>query len=331
MIPLWRNKPVSVKNGTNEIQSLPVFASARQAITEAIRLQGMGRKSRIAIPEWSSQCVINAVAAFAMPIPLNEVLRHDIEVDGVLVYEQWGWGFCTNTYEQLFTKFKDSHFILDCVDSADIIQRSWLRDLSSSDRTSLVLSLSKILGLPGGGLLRINDRFIEPTTISEDDRTLSSYLYKLSLTSYGNTSTLNNKINHLMKSNISQIIPELEHWLECNNTFHSFEVERRARQDRIEIIHNSKLAKNWPEWMLQSIESGSGAGICPITFDFPSINKQLESLIRELNIEVRKLNFNWSGNPLFPDYREVLAVPCHGQVPLSDLYDLINNFEKIMT
>ena len=71
--PLWRNKApsVPVKNGYEQFPIGNIFPSARQALTFAISKVGLSRHSLIAIPEWSSHCVISSVGEIATPIPIK--------------------------------------------------------------------------------------------------------------------------------------------------------------------------------------------------------------------------------------------------------------------
>ena len=93
MIQLWRDKPVVAPIVVEE-ESFPfefVFPSGRQALTQCLKHAGLSRNDRVAIPEWSSHCVIGAVGKVATPIPINEVLQNGIKVSTVLLYDQWGW------------------------------------------------------------------------------------------------------------------------------------------------------------------------------------------------------------------------------------------------
>src|SRR5881394_303531 len=100
-IPLWRNVPpegcptAAMRLGANF-----VFPSGRQALAFAVRRVGLDRRDRIALPEWSSHCVISAVSWHATPVPMREVLEFGIPVQAVLVYEQWGWPFCRGAFSE---------------------------------------------------------------------------------------------------------------------------------------------------------------------------------------------------------------------------------------
>ena len=93
MIPLWRNKPVVASSFAKE-KIFPlenVFPSGRQALSYTLQHAGLSRNDRVAVPEWSSHCVISAIGKVATPIPFHEVVQHRIGVSAVLLYDQWGW------------------------------------------------------------------------------------------------------------------------------------------------------------------------------------------------------------------------------------------------
>jgi len=321
IIPLWRSQALTCARPNIDHVNIPIFSSARQSLSEAVRLLGLGRAARVAIPEWSSQCVINAVAAYAMPIPLTDVLKNDIPVDAVLVYEQWGWKYNASIYDEVRSRFSDSKLIFDCVDSADLIARDWLNPQSSSEDVAVILSLSKVLGLKGGGVLRIGNEFIVPKASSPEERLLSEMLLNDSPSTAIDREVILAKVDHLLKSHISEQQPSLTEWLENNDLILALETERSERAARVSIIRNSGLANSWPAWMLNGADSG-GAGICPLELRACWTQDYIGELSERFKLELKVLNFNWLGNPLKPDYKQVLALPCHGQVAKSVLIEL---------
>src|SRR5262249_25501362 len=114
-------------------------------LTEALRSLGLGRPDRVAVPEWSSHCVLSAVGAVATPVPMREAR----DPSAVLVYDQWGW---PRSYAGVRTRWPRAKIVHDCVDTAD---------LSFSDADAQVWSLSKVLGLAGGGLARVRHELLE--------------------------------------------------------------------------------------------------------------------------------------------------------------------------
>src|SRR5271167_4505458 len=156
-IGLWRNAPPT--RGSNSGERFPVefiFPSGRQALSHALSQSGMSRAKRVACPEWSSHCVLSAVSRYATPLPMKEVLHAGLAVDDVLLYEQWGWPLRTDVWEHLAERFPRVPLIWDRVDSAD-----WLvRDAPPANEVIAdIVSLSKLLGFSGGGILRGKDGF----------------------------------------------------------------------------------------------------------------------------------------------------------------------------
>ncbi len=138
----WRSRPVAL-SGLGRHRGR-VFPSGRQALTEAVRQLGLGRADRVAIPEWSSHCPISAIGMVATPVPVREAQQPA----AVLVYEQWGW----RQIGRIRERWPKARIIHDCVDSCS---------LEFSDADAQVWSLSKTLGLAGGGLLRMGGEFVE--------------------------------------------------------------------------------------------------------------------------------------------------------------------------
>ncbi len=275
-----------------------VFPSGRQALSAAISAVNLGRSARVAVPEWSSHCVVSAVARYAMPIPLNEVIANKIKVDGVLLYEQWGWSFSKEVKAELGNYFKDSVFILDAVDSAGFSPEEKKRGKDFIHLTSL----SKLLGLSGGGIVRVNGHYLEFKATAQSKQLLDKI--KTDLPSL------------IMKQDIEALDEKLEKWLQQNDLLAAIEQERMIRQQNLTDLLNNSLTENWPAWMRQAVASGAGPGIAPL---FRGVAKEKlvviqNALLNNQNIETSIYNFNWSGNPLKPQYEPCLAFPVHGLV-----------------
>src|SRR3989338_9511020 len=93
-VPLWRSQPPKGKpessTGSGSFSPSSLFPSGRQALSFSLKQLGMSRPKQVAVPEWSSQCVIAAVGAYATPIGMKQVLANGIKPDAILLYEQWG-------------------------------------------------------------------------------------------------------------------------------------------------------------------------------------------------------------------------------------------------
>ncbi|MFA5893610.1 MAG: hypothetical protein WC903_06630 [Candidatus Margulisiibacteriota bacterium] len=287
-----------------------IFPSGRQALSQALTEAGLDRGDRVAIPEWSSQCVINAVGAYAMPIPINEVIAGEIKCAGVLVYEQWGWPLSAGVLGELEARFTGAVFIKDMVDSAHYFADK-LNAAKNFKTIIRVLSLSKLLGVTGGGLATVNDRPLafEP---EEGSVKLMAALVKQGLVGedpYG-------QINTILKSQVKALDPHLTKWLSENDVTAAVKIELAARQRNLAALLKSPLSSEWPVWMKRAVEAGAGPGIAPLLRGAPEpvIKGKQAVLLSEHGVETSLYHFNWSGDPLNPAYEKCLAFPVHGLV-----------------
>jgi len=303
-VGLWRDHPrvCSVRSG---LAPEFVFPSARQAITAALRLAGFSRAHRVAVPEWSSHCVLSAVGWCATPLPMKEVFSASIPVDGLLIYEQWGWPLVPHAYASIEQHFTGRFIVWDRVDSGHCMQPLPYGFDSSAAQ---VISFSKLLGYSGGGLLRHQDSYVPvpPREISDFTRALlrlpaecrSSFEYKEAFKNFG-------EVLH----------PDAASEVRQNDIFTAIESERRDRISRVQELLDSLLTSDWPQWMRDAVTSGCGPGIAPV---LRGASKQVMqaciAALEELGIGAAVYHFNWSGDPLRPAYEPCLAVPVHGQV-----------------
>ena len=117
--------------------SFPVVTSSgRSAIVIALQVIGLGRSDRIGIAPYSGACIFNSVGEIATPIP------DDIQTgkQAHLVNHQWGYVHKTNATSTVIEDGVES-----MVTSSDA--------LFPNNGRMEVLSLSKLLGVPMGGVL----------------------------------------------------------------------------------------------------------------------------------------------------------------------------------
>jgi len=319
MIRLWRDKPVSIpiKSGDVTVPIKHIFPSGRQALSHSLQIAGLGRNDKVAIPEWSSHCVISAVGKVATPIPMFEVAKYNITVDAILIYEQWGWPIPENVMNNLGKIFKDKILIYDLVDSAHFKFEGYVNNKLFKNIYSII-SLSKILGLPGGGIALANGQQLEYKSNVEFEEYLDAF-DKVDYTGL----ELPGIINNYKKSEIPAVSKNIKSWLQTNDLFGSISCELQQRQNNILILSEGSLTKEWPAWMKKAIEIGAGPGIAPLFRGEPDLvlmNNE-KKLKKELGIETSIYHFNWSGDPLSPNYEKCLAIPVHG---------LIHNINKIV-
>lgn len=322
-IGLWRDVPVICPIGIDGIKFSTdfLFPSGRQALSSSLQKAGLTREDRVAIPEWSSHCVISAVGRVSTPIPINEVIKYKINVNAVLIYEQWGWPLSADVRERLCEYFKGKIFLRDMVDSAhyEINENSDVSDFKTYIR---IISLSKVLGLKSGGLAVFNSGFLAFNP-NDESMKLLNIVEKNDLIH----SVDDNLVSNIMKSDIAAISRELENWLDQNDLSNAMEVERIARHENIKKILKSPLADKWPIWMREAVENGARPGIAPLLRDYSNdiLNRTKKFLMDSYKIETCIYNFNWSGNPLNPDYKECLAFPVHGMV--SNIEDILEDLK----
>jgi len=319
MIRLWRDKPVSIpiKSGDVPVPIKHIFPSGRQALSHSLQIAGLGRNDKVAIPEWSSHCVISAVGKVANPIPMIEVAKYNITVDAILIYEQWGWPIPETVMNKLGKIFEDKILIHDIVDSAHFKFDGYYNKLFNNVYS--IISLSKILGLPGGGIALANGHQLE----YKSDIEFEEYLKEINKLHYS-TLTLQRIINNYKKSEISALSNDLKSWFKNNNLLSSIEYELEQRQKNVVFLLESSFTTTWPAWMKNAIKNGAGPGIAPLfrgKSDLVLMNNQ-KKLKKELGIESSIYHFNWSGDPLLPNYEKCLAIPVHG---------LVYNINKIVT
>ncbi len=311
MIKLWPDKAPSVPRQSSQAE-MPagiIFPSGRQALTEAMRQFGLSRANRVALPEWSSLCVIQAVGKTATPIPMAEVVKCNIPVDAVLLYEQWGWPMPYELGSPIAERFKNDIIILDRVDSADIENQNRVKFYPQNNQID-VISLSKILGLKGGGLAKINGSFLEFKNESLGER-LSEHLW------WGvSDSAIEEKLLHLHKNDVESLHKDLKDWLSNNDLSKAIKEEALKRRENLSFVMNSSLSSDWLGWMFDAFEKGASPGIVPLfkNAEAEELKARQKSIEERHRIETTIYHFNWSGNPLESDYGTCLAFPIHGLV-----------------
>lgn len=312
LIKLWPTEPRTSSYRSNE-RPFPiecVFPSGRQLLSYILQCSGLGREDRVAFPEWSSHCVVSAIGRYATPIPFREVARYNIKVKAVLLYEQWGWPILKEAMRDLEACVGDSVIIFDMVDSAHF-EAEEKSDFKGSKDFYRFTSLSKLLGLPGGGIGSRNGSCLRFSS-EEESETLLPLLDSKEV-----IPTLSSGIiSNFVKSDVVALPSRVVDWIENNDLGKAIDEECLARQNNLNVILNSFLSNSWPSWMRDAIRNGAGPGIAPLLWGAPE--KTLEAtkslLLRSHHVETEIYHFNWSGNPLKPLYEKCLAFPVHGMV-----------------
>lgn len=310
-IGLWRNVPpiCSLKKEDEIYPIEQIFPSGRQALKYALSQVGLSRSNRIALPEWSSHCVISSVGELATPIPMNEVIKFNINVKAVLIYEQWGWPIPRSIRTELLEKFKDTIIILDRVDSADLDNENRIKFYPEVDQIDII-SLSKILGLIGGGLAKLNGDYLSFTPNIEDQKLSKIFWNKQIFYPYFS------KLLNIHKNEIESLHPELNQWLLNNDLIKALQIENLKRRKNLSMILESDLNSNWPEWMFNAFKDGAGPGVIPLFRNHTlKVHTKIQHfLLKSFSLETSIYHFNYSGNPLNSSYEFVLAFPIHGML-----------------
>lgn len=320
-IGLWRSRRVDcpLKSGTKPLPLEKVFPSGRQALSHSLTYIGLRRANRVAFPEWSSHCVLSAIGRVVTPIPFNEVVEHKMKVDGVLLYEQWGWPFSSEVIRLLREFFYNTVLILDMVDSAHFnLHRN--PEFEGSGGFIQIASLSKLLGLPGGGVVTCNGECLNFERDRESEIVLSLF-ERSGLTEQGPFSFSRT----ILKDNVAAIDSGLKKWLQENDLLGAIEYERVLRQQNLEKILNNSTSDGWPTWMREAVEGGAGPGIAPLLKGYPDdVLTRIQKFLLDVHrIETSIYHFDWSGNPLTAQYEKCLAFPVHGMV--QDLDEILRD------
>jgi hypothetical protein len=323
-IGLWRNVPRChpVTAAKPAFPSRAIFPGARQALSYGLHRAGLSRPNRVAFPEWSSSCVVSALGKYVTPLPMREATEHKLKVEGILLYEQWGWGFPVAAWEQLAEKYRHAALILDRVDSGDFFYRTKL-PVGGFRSVAQVLSLWKLFGLPGGGILLAESEYVE----FERDTTSLSPITELLAGMPG----IGDRFDYeeYFKNQTQMIHPAVTKWLEQNSLLGAAEDERQARHENTLHLCHSSLALGWPDWMREALAAGGAPGIAPVLrgADHAALLEAVGAL-EKAGVNATIYHFDWYGNPLSPNYEPCLALPVHGQ--MKDVESVIAILEKLL-
>ena len=294
----WPDRPrdVGLDDGAGSLAAEYVFPSGRAAIAQSFAGFDLPTNAAIAMEPHVSECLSRIVKRFGIPVDMAEA-----GAAAAVVYEQWGWPLTDAAWDELNERFRGRPMVLDRVDSADF----FVQPRGGVE----VLSLSKLLGLDGGGLARANGCLVsfEPRPASDVMRQLRSRpLPTLAGAGY----------RELFKESRQAVHPAALAWLHRNCLTRAVEDERAARQRHLQLILDSRLAAGWPAWMRDVIGAGAGPVWAPVLRGQDAARRwhAMSMLDQRYGVVSASSLFNWSGNPLRPDYEPCLALPVHGGV-----------------
>jgi hypothetical protein len=283
---LWRRSPPANAPAGRDVPLENLFPSARRAIAQAL----IGT-SRVGYPPYTSACVPRAIGFAATPVPFQAT-----DTDGVLVHEPWGWPL---ELDRVFTEFADRQVILDRVDSADFFLRTF-----ENPNITEVVSLSKTLGLLGGGLAR-------------RDGSLLRFQAKQRTGGLGRLGSRAGAIHaELFKNSDEMPHPIVTEWLAAYSVRDAMEQERQRRQVNLHLVAASPVAEAWPAWMHAAIDNGVGPGLAPILrqTDDAARASAMRTLAESFGVTSTISVFNWSADPLAAEYAPCLLLPIHGEM-----------------
>jgi hypothetical protein len=329
LIDLWPNEPFVEPGVTPEGIKDLIFPSGRQAISHAIELLGGRREWLAVIPEYSGHCLISAVAKKVMPLPITQADQCPDLVKIALLYCQWGWERPSEAVVEVCNRFPQAKLILDRVDSlAASLDELPLRGVAEG--ALQVFSLSKTLGLEGGGLLFSQGTWSANKNAGcEEDKKLAEEVWGLRERLAGGIAW--DMVKAWYMADMRVLPPWLCRWLDTNdlNTVLKSATDARIARRRIVIDCIDELG--WPRWMIDQMGERSRLvpGIIPLFLKHGANANLLRMEIKaETDLQLEIYHFDISTSYLKPDWRPCLAVPLHGQISTQDLDWVIQYWAK---
>jgi hypothetical protein len=233
------------------------------------------------------------------------------EVGAAIVYEQWGWPLPPPAEDDVRQRLRGVPLIVDRVDSADFFANR--RGLGQYE----VLSLSKVVGIDAGGLVRDSSgallEFQAPRTPTPQPRL--EFQPAQRQVELAQRLAAHPAGREWFKQS-QQVHPGALRWLQDNCLVDALEAERRVRNEAALTLLDTPLAAGWPRWMVDAVEAGAGPVWAPV---FRGTTTELHwrsvgNLHRTFGIDSAVRMFNWSGNPLRPCYEPGVALPIHGGI-----------------
>jgi hypothetical protein len=279
-----------------------VFPSARQAIAQTLADAGLQSESRVGYPPFLSPHVPRAISRTATAVCVAALTDQQFAcLDALLVHEQWGWPLPDAVLTHLFERFANRLLVVDRVDSADFFYRPMVRP-----RVVEIVSLAKTLGLLGGGLARRASTFkcFDSATMTAKTRVALDRLQ---------SGGPEEPYREFFKNSAQAMHPAVARWVVANSPFAALEDERTQRQHHVRLVENSALADGWPQWMHDAVAAGAGPGMTPVLRGRgPDVwNTAMRVLAQNAGVASTVGMFNWTGDPLEPDFEPCLLVPVH--------------------
>ena len=321
-IGLWKfkNNILKLEKYNNIYQY--VYPCARNCITQFLKDKNYSRNDYIVVQEYIGYCVLSAInkIATAVPFKLINNLNYN-HIKSILIYNQWGWERSQDKINELKSKFKN--IILDRVDT--------LIDYNDNENHYLnvdceIFSLNKTLGIGGGGLLWVKDKYRDfpDNNVSIQEKKIMEYLDDINYDNFG-------FIDHLIKNNCTSYSKKFKKTLKNIdiNLLVLKEIESRKKNLKIMI---DNFEDSLPLWMINNYENDKiYPGIFPLRLkDKSKYNFIIYKMKSIFNINSQIYNFNFSDNYLDYIWEKVIPIPLHSDVNPDKLVLLIHLIKDII-
>ena len=309
LIPLWPVRLETVRAhpagpySSAQIELSQIYPSGRQALVRALEKHNLKRWHSVAIPRWSSACVLSSVSRVATPKPYVDQADVRSSSNAVLIYEQWGWERSESALSRLLKIVDSALVIFDRVDTC------FGHAQTSLSNAYEIYSLGKTLGSLGGGLLALNGTLCPPPQIHS-----SSTDNIWDLASSGETTHV-----HVGRDYARAPSPDLRALIQTGQGVveQALAEQCAERKDKLALIADTSLSASWSPWMFEACERGVSPALAPLLrgADTERIKAAQKWLADVWSVETALYNFNYSVDLLEDGYEPCLALPLHAQVP----------------
>lgn len=265
--------------------SHPVLVSSgRSAITSCLITLNAGRNNYVSIAPFSSACIFRSVGGVATPVPGNIVISPEFE----LLYHQWGFEHksdftCKRINDSVDTLFQDN------------------QSLFSNNADFEIISLSKILGSPFGGIIFCSSEELRNKLLNTIDNQLTMKWVQFGLRMLSKTSKVASTLwNYGESTNtaipdigLGDILRRLDKW----------DLLIKERKEKLSIVNEII-----PSWV--KISPGRFPCAIPVELKWDCLTE-----LGELGFTSELRHFNTSLNQSQWSLKRVFPLPVHQQIP----------------
>lgn len=192
-----------------------------------------------------------------------------------------------------------------------------------------IFSLSKTLGLGGGGLLRAKSTWQVPV-YSEEDTDFGNVLEKLK----GSSNVLlshSEILDRILREDLSALPPRLAEWLTNNGLEEAIASEFAGRRQKLLAVRQVTSRMGFPGWMKNILNGDAHVqpGILPVPVGpEQNVETACRMIQSKFAVEAKPYHFDVSADYLCPDWRLVVTVPLHSEIPIPLLESILSFTEK---